>query len=37
VANLAFINQAPYLIPLLDVTDNVALLPMLASKTNRAP
>ena len=27
---IGFIFQAPYLIPFLDVTDNVALLPMLA-------
>ena len=31
---IGFIFQAPYLIPFLDVTDNVALLPMLAGKTN---
>ena len=29
-----FIFQAPYLIPFLDVTDNIALLPMLAGKPN---
>ncbi len=29
---IGFIFQAPYLIPFLDVTDNVALLPMLAGK-----
>ena len=29
-----FVFQAPYLIPFLDVTDNVALLPMLAGKPN---
>ncbi|HDQ93406.1 MAG TPA: ATP-binding cassette domain-containing protein, partial [Synergistetes bacterium] len=29
-----FIFQAPYLIPFLDATDNVALLPMLAGKSN---
>jgi len=28
--------QAPYLIPFLDVTDNVALLPMLAGRPNGA-
>jgi putative ABC transport system ATP-binding protein len=27
---IGFVFQAPYLIPFLDVTDNVALLPMLA-------
>lgn len=27
--------RAPYLIPFLDVTDNVALLPMLAGKSNK--
>lgn len=31
---IGFIFQAPYLIPFLDVTDNVALLPMLAGNTN---
>ena len=31
---IGFIFQAPYLIPFLDVTDNVALLPMLASQSN---
>jgi putative ABC transport system ATP-binding protein len=31
---IGFIFQAPYLIPFLDVTDNVALLPMLAGQTN---
>ena len=29
---IGFVFQAPYLIPFLDVTDNVALLPMLASQ-----
>ncbi|NMF87596.1 ABC transporter ATP-binding protein [Aromatoleum petrolei] len=33
--NIGFVFQAPYLIPFLDVTDNVALLPMLAGKSNR--
>jgi putative ABC transport system ATP-binding protein len=33
---IGFIFQAPYLIPFLDVTDNVALLPMLAGQTNTA-
>ncbi|HEY5581715.1 MAG TPA: ABC transporter ATP-binding protein [Rhodoferax sp.] len=33
---IGFIFQAPYLIPFLDVTDNVALLPMLAGVTNAA-
>jgi putative ABC transport system ATP-binding protein len=32
---IGFIFQAPYLIPFLDVTDNVALLPMLAGKSNQ--
>jgi len=32
---IGFIFQAPYLIPFLDATDNVALLPMLAGKSNR--
>lgn len=31
---IGFIFQAPYLIPFLDVADNVALLPMLAGKSN---
>jgi len=31
---IGFIFQAPYLIPFLDATDNVALLPMLAGKSN---
>jgi putative ABC transport system ATP-binding protein len=31
---IGFIFQAPYLIPFLDVTDNVALLPMLAGISN---
>lgn len=31
---LGFVFQAPYLIPFLDVTDNVALLPMLAGVAN---
>ena len=29
---IGFVFQAPYLIPFLDVTDNVAVLPMLADK-----
>jgi len=33
---IGFIFQAPYLIPFLDATDNVALLPMLAGKSNVA-
>ncbi|MHB8828957.1 MAG: ABC transporter ATP-binding protein [Syntrophales bacterium] len=32
---IGFVFQAPYLIPFLDVTDNVALLPMLAGISNR--
>ncbi|MFZ4534764.1 ABC transporter ATP-binding protein [Propionivibrio sp.] len=32
--SIGFIFQAPYLIPFLDVTDNVALLPMLAGLSN---
>ena len=32
--NIGFIFQAPYLIPFLDVTDNIALLPMLAGQSN---
>lgn len=31
---IGFVFQAPYLIPFLDVTDNVALLPMLADVSN---
>jgi putative ABC transport system ATP-binding protein len=33
--SIGFIFQAPYLIPFLDTTDNVALLPMLAGRPNR--
>jgi len=33
---IGFVFQAPYLIPFLDVTDNVALLPMLAGTSNGA-
>ena len=33
---IGFVFQAPYLIPFLDVTDNVAILPMLAGATNVA-
>lgn len=33
---IGFVFQAPYLIPFLDVTDNVALLPMLAGVPNDA-
>jgi putative ABC transport system ATP-binding protein len=33
--SIGFIFQAPFLIPFLDVTDNVALLPMLAGKSQR--
>ncbi|WP_028840097.1 ABC transporter ATP-binding protein [Thermomonas fusca] len=33
---IGFVFQAPYLIPFLDVTDNVALLPMLAGMCNDA-
>ncbi|NMG45591.1 ATP-binding cassette domain-containing protein [Aromatoleum toluvorans] len=33
--SIGFVFQAPYLIPFLDVTDNIALLPMLAGKPNR--
>lgn len=32
---IGFVFQAPYLIPFLDVTDNVALLPMLAGVSNK--
>ncbi len=32
--SIGFIFQAPYLISFLDVTDNIALLPMLAGKSN---
>ncbi len=31
---IGFVFQAPYLIPFLDVTDNIALLPMLAGQKN---
>src|SRR3990170_3476169 len=31
---IGFVFQAPYLIPFLDATDNVALLPMLAGASN---
>lgn len=31
---IGFVFQAPYLIPFLDVTDNIALLPMLAGRSN---
>jgi putative ABC transport system ATP-binding protein len=31
---IGFVFQAPYLIPFLDVTDNVPLLPMLAGQSN---
>jgi putative ABC transport system ATP-binding protein len=33
---IGFVFQAPYLIPFLDVTDNVALLPMLAGQPDAA-
>ena len=33
---IGFVFQAPYLISFLDVTDNVALLPMLAGVPQRA-
>jgi len=33
---IGFVFQAPYLIPFLDVTDNVAVLPMLAGMPNAA-
>ena len=32
--SIGFVFQAPYLIPFVDVTDNVALLPMLAGQRN---
>lgn len=32
--SIGFVFQAPYLIPFLNVTDNVALLPMLAGQSN---
>ena len=32
--SIGFVFQAPYLIPFLDATDNVALLPMLAGRPN---
>lgn len=32
--SIGFVFQAPYLIPFLDVTDNVALIPMLAGVSN---
>ncbi|MFN2354911.1 MAG: ABC transporter ATP-binding protein [Desulfopila sp.] len=32
---IGFVFQAPYLIPFLNVTDNVALLPMLAGNSNK--
>jgi putative ABC transport system ATP-binding protein len=31
---IGFVFQAPYLIPFLDVTDNIAILPMLAGRSN---